>query len=244
MKPPKETPIEFFTIDAGLAERTGVLGSLRNRIPNILDEMIDLLTNANKDCENHLHQFAFDLSSIVHLYGRRFRSRAVNYAHPDVPTHPDYIANQIRRREKLEIAVQALTGLKSDLGELDVEHLEKFIAAYRTPTGRTTYSGPLELFYEIDLATRIIMACQAAHSSTFGVTPKMKGRKPVPYVGAARELINLWETYTGKKVPVSKTHQHNVTNKAAKFICLGISIIDSEVTDANVVTAINNALSS
>jgi hypothetical protein len=231
------------TIDAGFAERTGVLQNLRKQFPKVIEEMIKLLVAANKECENHLHEFAFELDGIAYLYGRRLNSPVFNYHHPDIESHPDYIANQRDRQEKLEKAVQTLTGLTTDLGQLDVDHLKKFIAAYRTPTGRTKYSGPLELFYEIDLATRIIAACQAAYSSTFRVGPKTKGRKPIPYVDAARELINLWQRYTDKKVPVSKTHQHKVTTKAANFIRLGLSLIDPNATDAKVVTAINNALS-
>ena len=74
--------------------------------------MIELLITANKDCENHLHQFAFDLDGIAYFYGRRLNSLVVNYAHPGIETHPNYIANQNARREKLEIAVQVLTGLE------------------------------------------------------------------------------------------------------------------------------------
>jgi hypothetical protein len=72
---------------------------------------------------------------------------------------------------------------------------------------------------------------------------KKRGRRPLPYIDVTRQLIDLWQKYTGEKVPVSKTHQHEVTTNAARFIRLGISLIDPDATDANVVTAINNALS-
>jgi hypothetical protein len=136
-----------------------------------------------------------------------------------------------------------LTGLKSDLIQLDLDHLKKFISSYETPTGRTKYSGPSELFFEIELATRIIAACQMAYSATFRVRAGKKGRRPLRHVEATQQLINLWEKYTGKKVPISKTHKGQVKTNAAKFICLGISLIDPNATEANVVTAINNALS-
>jgi hypothetical protein len=244
MKNSKKGLSKLSTIDAGFAERTGVLQSLRNQFPDVIEQMIKLLITANKDCENHLHQFAFELDGIAYLYGRRLNSRVVNYSPPaDIERHPDYIANQNARREKLETAVQVLTGLKSDLGQLDVDHLKKFIASYRTPTGRTKYSGPLELFSEIDFATRIIAACQEAYSSTFRVRAKTKGRKPIPYVEPARQLITIWETYTGKKVPISKIHKGKIPTNAGEFIRLGISLIDRDVSAANVVTVINNALS-
>jgi hypothetical protein len=67
-------------IDAGIAERTGVLQILRDQFPKIIGEMIELLIAANKDCENHLHEFAFELDGIAYLYGRRFNSRLVNYS--------------------------------------------------------------------------------------------------------------------------------------------------------------------
>lgn len=162
-------------IDAGFAERTGVLQILRDQFPKIIGEMIELLIAANKDCENHLHEFAFELDGIAYLYGRRFNSRLVNYSPPiGAESHPDYIANQHVRREKLEAAVDVLTGLKSDLIQLDLDHLKKFISSYETPTGRTKYSGPSELFFEIELATRIIAACQMAYSATFRVRAKKK----------------------------------------------------------------------
>jgi hypothetical protein len=231
------------TIDAGFAERTGVLQSLRNQFPKIIEEMIKLLIAANKDCENHLHEFAFEFDGIAYLYGRRLNSPMVNYIHPDIEMHPRYIDNQRERQKKLEQAAQCLAGLTTDLCQLDLYHLRNFLSSYKTPTGRTKYDGPMEVIAEIDFATRIIAACQGAYSSIFRAPAKKRGRQPVPYVDATRELINLWERYAGKKVPISKTHQHQVTTHAAKFIRLGISIIDPNATEANVVTAINNALS-
>lgn len=240
MKSSKKGPSKLSTIDASFAERTGVLQSLRNQFPDVIEKMIKLLIAANTDCENHLHEFAFELDGIAYLYGRRLNSPVFNYIHPDIESHPDYIAN---RREKLEKAVQVLTGLIPDLCQLDLYHLKKFFSSYRTPTGRTKYSGPSELFSEIEFATRIIAACQVAYSATFRVRARKKGRRPLPYVDTTRELINLWERYTGEKVPISKTYQHQVITNAAQFIRLGISLIDPNASDANVVTAINNVLS-
>jgi hypothetical protein len=243
MKNSKKGVSKLSTIDASFAERTGVLQSLRNRFPNIIKEMIELLIAANKDCENHLHQFAFELDGIAHLHGRRLNSPVANYIHPDIEMHPNYIANQRERQEKLEKAVQCLTGLAKDLYQLDLHHLRKFLSSYKTPTGRVKYDGPMDVFAEIDDATSVIAACQEAHSSIFKEPVKKRGRRPLPYVDATRELINLWERYTGEKVPISKTHQHQVTSHAARFIQLGISLIDPNASEANVVTAINNALS-
>jgi hypothetical protein len=240
----KRTSSKLITIDAGFAERTGVLQSLRNQFPDIIEKMIKLLIAENKDCENHLHQFAFELDGIAYLYGRRLNSLEFNYSPPaGIKNHPDYIATQNARREKLEIAVKVLTGLKSDLGQLDLDHLKTFISFYRTPTGRTKYSGPLELFFEIELATRIIATCQEAYSSTFRVKATTRGPKPLPYVELTRQLITLWEKYTGKKVPISKTYNGKIPTRAGEFIRFGISLIDPNVTEANVVTSINNALS-
>jgi hypothetical protein len=114
------------TIDAGFAEQTGVLQSLRDRFPNIIKEMIALLIAANKDCENHLHQFAFELDGIAYIHGRRLNSPTVNCIHPDIEMHPNYIANQRERQEKLEQAVQCLMGLTTDLCQLDLRHLRNF----------------------------------------------------------------------------------------------------------------------
>ena len=243
MKNSKKGVSKLSAIDAGFAERTGVLQSLRNQFPKVIEEMIELLIAANKDCENHLHEFAFELDGIAHLYGRRLNSPVVNYIHPDIDMHPNYVANQRDRREKLEKAVQALTGLTTDLCQLDLYHLKNFISSYKSPTGRTKYYGPIELFAEIELAACVIAACQEAYSSIFKASVKKRGRQPLTYVDATRELINLWQRYTGKKVPVSKTHQHQITTNAAEFIRLGISLIFPNASEANVVTAINNALS-
>ena len=243
MKNSKKGVSKLSTIDAGFAERTGVLQSLRNQFPNIIEEMIERLIAANKDCENHLHQFAFELDGIAYLYGRRLNSPVVNYIHPELEMHPNYIANQRERQEKLEKAAQCLTGLATDLCQLDLHHLRKFMSSYKTPTGRAKYDGPPDVIAEIDFATRIVAACQEAHSSIFKAPVKKRGRRPLRYVDATRELIDLWERYTGEKVPISKTHQHQVTSHAARFIQLGISLLDPNATEANVVTAINNALS-
>jgi len=206
--------------------------------------MSRLLVAANSDCEKHLHDFAFDLYGILYIHGRRLKSPLVNSIIPPVAkTPPDYIANQRERQEKLEQAAQCLTGLRDDLYQLDLYHLRDFAFFYNTPTGRTRYDGPQELFAEIDLAARVITACQKAYSSIFKTPAKKRGPRPLPYVDATRELINLWEKYAGNKVPVSKTHQHEVANNPAEFIRLGISLIDPNASDANVVTAINNALS-
>jgi hypothetical protein len=242
MKNSKELS-KLSTIDAGFAERTGVLESLRNQAPKVIEEMIELLTTANKDCENHLHEFAFDLYGIACLHGRRFKSPVINYTHPDIPTHPDYLANQNERRKKLEEAAQTLTGLTEDLCQLDAYHFQNFISLYKTPTGRTKYYGPLEVIAEIRTAARVIAACQEAHSSIFKAPIKKRRRPPIPYVDATGELISLWERCTGEKVPVSKTHEHEVATNAARFILLGLSLIDPNVTDAKAVTLINNALS-
>lgn len=244
MKNSKKGLSKLSTIDAGFAERTGVLQSLRNQFPDVIEKMVKQLIAANKDCENHLHQFAFDLDGIAYLYGRRLNSPFTAFRPPpEIETHPNYLASQHGRREKLELAMQLLTGLVEDIRQLDVEHLKKFIQSYRTPTGRTRYSGPSELFYEIEFAKSIIASCQVAYSSAFKTSPRKRGRRVLPHVEAVRELINLWEKYTGQKVPISKTYKGQTTTNAAQFIRLGISLIDPHATDANVVTAINNALS-
>jgi hypothetical protein len=231
-------------VDAGFAERTGVLQNLQKQFPKIIGEMIELLIAANKDCKNHLHEFAFEFDGIAYIYRRRLNSRLVNYACPiGIETAPNYIDNQHTRRDKLEAAVQLLEGLIPDLVQLDLYHHRKFISSYKNSTGRTEYNGPAELFSEIEIATRIIAACQGAYSATFRMSVKKRGRRPLPYIDVTRQLIDLWQKYTGEKVPVSKTHQHEVTTNAARFIRLGISLIDPDATDANVVTAINNALS-
>jgi hypothetical protein len=237
------------TIDQGFAERTGVLQSLRNQFPNVIDKMIQLLIAANEDCENHLHEFAFELDGIAYLYGRRHNSPVIKYVHPDTRMHPDYVANQRERQEKLEKAALCLNGLALDLCQLDLYHLRKFLSSYKTPTGRTKYDGPMEAIGEIDFATRVIAACHEAYSSIAFEAPVKRGRRPLPYVDATRELINLWQRYAGQKVPISKTHENSVTHarqittNAGEFIRLGISLIDPDVTDAKVVTSINNALS-
>jgi hypothetical protein len=242
MKNPKKGIPKLSTIDAGFAERTGVLQSLQDQFPNIIKPMIGLLVTANKDCENRLHEFAFELSGVAHLYGRRLNSPAVKYTHPDIEMHPNYVANQRDRQKKLDQAALCLTGLTKDLSQLDLYHLQNFMLSYKSPTGRAKYDGPMEVIAEIDFATRIIAACQEAHSSIFKVLVKKRGRQPLPYVDATRELIKLWERYAGGRVPISKTHQHQVTSHAAEFIRLGISLLDPNATEANVVTAINNAL--
>jgi hypothetical protein len=129
MKNSKKGVSKLSTIDAGFAERTGVLQSLRNQFPKIIEEMIEVLVAANKDCENHLHEFAFQLDGIAYLHGRRLNSPVVNYIHPDIEMHPNYIANQRERQEKLEKAVQCLTGLAKDLCQLDLHHLRKFLSS-------------------------------------------------------------------------------------------------------------------
>lgn len=168
------------TIDAGFAERTGVLKRLRNQFPKAIVEMIELLTAANKDCENHLHEFAFELDGIAYLYGRRLNSPVVNYIHPDIEAHPNYIGNQREREKKLEQAAQCLAGLKTDLCQLDLFHLRSFLLSYKTPTGRTKYNGPMEVIAEIDFATRVIAACQQAYSSIFRAAAKKEGSSTTP----------------------------------------------------------------
>src|SRR5262249_4530717 len=110
------------TIDAGFAERTGVLQRLQNQFPEVIEKMIELLIAANKDCENHLHEFAFELDGIAYLYGRRLNSPVVNYIHPKIEMHPDYVANQRKRQEQLEKAALCLNGLAWDLCQLDIHH--------------------------------------------------------------------------------------------------------------------------
>jgi hypothetical protein len=242
MKKSKEAASQLSTIDAGFAERAGVLQRLRDQFPEV-NQMIKLITAANKDCENHLHELAFELDGIAYLYGRRLNSPVAKYVHPAIEMHPDYLKNRRERQENLEKAALCLTGLAKDLCQLDLYHLRNFLSSYKTPTGRAKYDAPMEVIAEIDLAARIIAACQEAHSAIFKAPVKKRGRPTLGYVDATRELINLWERYSGQRVPISKTHQHKVTTHAAKFIRLGISLIDPNASDANVVTAINNALS-
>jgi hypothetical protein len=241
MKNSKKGISKLLTTDPRFAARTGVLESLRDQFPTVIEAMIKLLIAANKDCKNHLHEFAFDLDGIAHLHGRRLNSPVVKYVHPNIEMHPDYIANQRQRQEKLEKAALCLKGLAWDLCQLDLYHLRNFLFSYKTPTGRTRYDGPMGVIGEIDLAARIIAACEEAHSSIFKVPVKKRGRPPLRYVDATRKLIILWEKYAGEKVPISKTHQHKVTSRAAEFIRLGISLIDRNASDANAVTVINKA---
>lgn len=56
------------------ARRSGVLENLRNRFPSQMDEMIALLVRANNDFNDHIHEFAFDLSGILHIHRRRLNS--------------------------------------------------------------------------------------------------------------------------------------------------------------------------
>jgi hypothetical protein len=250
MKNSRKGVSKLSAIDAGFAERTGVLQSLRNQFPKVIDKMIQLLIAANEDCENHIHEFAFELDGIAHLYGRRHNSPVVEYVHPNIDMHPDYIANQRHRQEKLEKAAECLKGLAADLCQLDLHHLQNFLSSYKTPTGRTKYDGPMEAIGEIDFATRVIAACNEAYSSIAFEAPVKRGRRPLPFVDATRALINLWQRYAGQKVPISKTHEdpvthaRQVTTHAAEFIRLGISLIDPNASEANVVTAINNAIRS
>jgi hypothetical protein len=185
-------------IDPGFAERTGVLRSLRNQFPEIIEKMIELLIAANKDCENHLHEFAFELNGIAHLYGRRLNSPIVNYIHPQIKTHPDYTANQLERQEKLEKAALYLTGLTWDLCQLDIYHLQNFFLSYSTHT-RREYDGLMEVIEEIDLAARIIAACQEAYSSIFKVPVKKERSSTNPVCRCyARANKSLGEIYRRK----------------------------------------------
>jgi hypothetical protein len=126
MKNSKRGTSKFSTIDAGFAERTGVLQRLRNQFPEVIEKMIELLIVANKDCEKHLHEFAFELDGIAHLYGRKLNSSVIKYVHPDIRMHPDYVANQRERQEKLEKVALCLNGLSWDLCQLDLYDLRNF----------------------------------------------------------------------------------------------------------------------
>jgi hypothetical protein len=231
-KPREATALEF-------AERTGVLEKFRNEHSDNFNGMTRLLIAANRSCS--LHLFAFDLDQIIYIHGRRLNSPV--YMPPrGLAFHPDYLSNQKARRETLEQAVRLLTGVVDDLRQLDVFHLVQLLRTYKSPLGAKNISTSA-LYAELELARQVIQACHAAHSSIFPAKPKRRGRRSLPHVEAASELIDLWERYTGKKVPISKTHGGKTTNNAAEFVRLGISLIDSNISDANAVTAINNVLS-
>ena len=228
-------------------ERSGELQRLRDKFPEIIEPMIKLLVDANRDCENHLHEFAFEFSGIGSLYGRRFNSPHANIS--GFKQNTDYLGNQYERREKLAKATQLLAGLMTDVAQLDLYHARKVYTSYLVSTGRTKCGDVSELNTEIQLATHVITACQEAYSAVFKAVPKKRGRQPLPYVEATRELMDLWKRLTGKQVPSSKTdkgsktHKRQITTNAGQFVRLGISIICHGASDANVVTAINNALS-
>ena len=230
-------------IDAVFAERTGVLQSLRKEYPHTIDEMIHLLVATKDENKNRLHEFAFEFDSIAFLHSRRLNSAKFDYTRPGANEHPDYTTNQDDCREKLERATDSLRELGATLRRLDLYHLRHFMSSYKSPTGRTNFDGPSDMIAEIDLASRIIIACQEAHSTVFKAPIKRRWRRPLRYVDAVRDLIALWEKYTDKEVPISKTHQSKVTTRAAMFIRLGMSLIDPKATDANVVTTINKSLS-
>lgn len=159
--------------------------------------------------------------------------------------HPDYFGNQQDRRDKLEKVTALLSDLTNDIFQLDVYKLLTFAEFYKSPTGAkvTKSSGFGDLYQEIQLACETIKACQVAYSSTFPKRQIRRGRRPLPYVEATRELISLWQKYAGTKVPISKTHQHEIITNEGRFIKLGLMMINPNISDANVITSINNARS-
>jgi hypothetical protein len=210
------------------AIRSGALERLREKYPSQIDKMLGLVVKANKEVKSRLPTLGFELDGIIYQHGRRQRS--------------SYLKAQKQRRMSLQSARELLKSVTTDLGSLDKDHIQVFYYHLCKENPEFSRTNWLQFMAIVKVSTEVLDLVTEVYSSTFAEPPKKRGRKPLPYGEATADLIDLWERWTNKPVPISKIHGDGIPNDPGHFVNLGMTLIDPKITSSKVVTSINTVL--
>jgi len=161
-------------------------------------------------------------------------------------------------------AADKMPAIAAALGKMDAQQLDNIlsIATEVFPRPFLKNQDPLKIFRLLQDFTTLLLALHCAIQLGTGVLdqPPRRGRPSSPYVQPTLELIRAWGVVTAeqswkdsplwvvKRVPTPKRlevkDQKIVTKQpSTEFIQIALRMIDPGIKDAEVFTAIKNALS-
>ena len=161
-------------------------------------------------------------------------------------------------------AADKIPAIAAALGKMDAQQLENIlsIAIEVCPRPFLKNKGPLQIFYLLRDVTTLLLTLHVAIQLGTGKIdqPTGRGRPSSPYVQPTLELIKAWEVLTAeqswtdsplwvvKRVPTPKrleVKDKKIVTKqpSTEFIHIALRMIDQNIEDSQVFTAIKNALS-
>ena len=199
-----------------------------------------------------LDEFLLELDRITHKSRRRLEKE-----------HRDRMLRSIQATES---AATNITGAIDGLAELDIGQLNVLLASlgeikpYRRMIEKDNEFGLVQLLHEV---RGVLMILNAAMKFVTGISdkPRGQGRPASQYAIFAIELIDLWEFFTAvtdqdvpyhrvKRVPTPKSQnakgakgkiQKIIKQPSTEFILHALRMIEPEIKDAEVFTAIKKA---
>jgi hypothetical protein len=137
------------------------------------------------------------------------------------------------------------------LKRIDIDHIQKVMSAINNLSPRNfPIKGYLDLLKHLKEIQLILMVLSAALilGTVTTVTPRERGRPRLPYVFSTLDLIEAWEDMMGTKVVspkgtvAGKKGQLEAAQPSTEFVRLGLRMIKDEITTAEAMTSIKNAL--
>ena len=227
------------------------LDQLRADFPQEVEQICNL--RPLRSSPHPVDDLLLKLCEIVHFGRRRLGKQHVDLVVQTIRSSNDAAAN----------IAQVIDGL----AELDIEQLQNILFIAREVTPQPFEKRDLSAFFRLLNDYRALMlTLYAAIKLGTGISdvPKGKGRPSSPYVQPALELIEAWEAITAtrycedspleviKRVPTpkrleasgpkGKDQKYLTKQPSTEFISIALHMINPNIRDAEVFTAIKNAL--
>ena len=146
---------------------------------------------------------------------------------------------------------QALTSLQAAAERfqfIDLTHMEHLVTvASSIPKNPISLENPWgQLHQTIHYLAAMITALQLGTGVI--ASPRRKGRPSAGYVWPALELADLWAEFSGipiktpRQAVLGKKGHKEFAEHSSQFVHLGLKMIDPNILESEVVTAIRNAL--
>lgn len=214
--------------------------------------------------ENGLDEFRIRLGGTISVYRSRYKDTAYNTLARNFSVPPIAPARSSKRKppitelpyykriseigEALETALTSLQTAAELLQFVDLTHIEQLLAAASSiPKNPISATNPWEQLHQtIYYLATMVLALQIGTGVKVG--PRTRGRPKSGYVWPALELAELWAEFSGapiktpRQAVLGKNGHKEFAEHSSQFVHHGLKMIDPDVLESEVVTAIKNAL--
>ncbi|WP_338692482.1 hypothetical protein V5279_41075 [Bradyrhizobium sp. 26S5] len=213
--------------------------------------------------ENGLDEFRIRLGATISVFRSRYQDKNYNLLQQNFSVPPIAPARSSKKKppstelpyfkriseicDALKTATTSLQTAAERLRFVDITHMEQILTAARSiPNNPISMDNPWgQLSQTIYYLATMVLALQWGTGVIAG--PRKRGRPAAGYVWPALELAELWAEFSGTPIktprqPVlGKSGHKEFSEYSTKFVHLGLKMIDPEILEAEVVTAITNA---